>query len=172
MFKQNKSAPESGISGSLDKLTLFVPEKHRVHLCTYLWEESLLWLCEIANERQKYSCSTWTEVCVEYGVITSFLEQELEAKIHTWDEVWTTSTSETKLDSSKMPLSAWWSHFLLIDTSWYNSISHASGCLVVHGKESNTTENPVYERMRASGRFKLQLFWTEFLNTHTAILFF
>lgn len=39
MFKENKNAPESGRSGSLNKLTLLMSEKNRGHLCTCLWEE-------------------------------------------------------------------------------------------------------------------------------------
>jgi len=42
MFKENESAPESGKSGPLDKLTLLMPEKNRGHLCTCLWEETKL----------------------------------------------------------------------------------------------------------------------------------
>lgn len=83
--------------------------------------------------------------------------------VQTWDEIWNTSTPETKLDSSKMPLGAWCSHFLLIGISWYNAISHASGYLVVHGKDSNTAENPACERKKTSGRCKLWLFWILFL---------
>lgn len=171
MFKENTSAPESGKWFIRQTQSSHVRKEQgtTLHLSLGGDQTTLPWLCEIANEHQKYSNSTCTEVCVAYGIVTSCLERELEAMVHTWDEIWNVSTSETKLDSSKMPLSAWCSHFLLIDASWYNSIS---GYLVVHGKESNTTENPAYERMKAPGRCKLQLFWAEFLNPHTAILFF
>lgn len=40
----------------------------------------------LVTEHQKYSNSTWTEDCVEYGISTSCLEQELEAMVHTWNE--------------------------------------------------------------------------------------
>lgn len=39
MFKQNKSATGSGISGSSDKLTPLVSEKNGRHLYTGVWEE-------------------------------------------------------------------------------------------------------------------------------------
>lgn len=39
MSKEHNSATESGIIGSLDKLTPLVSEKNGRHLCTCVWED-------------------------------------------------------------------------------------------------------------------------------------
>lgn len=98
---------------------------------------------------------------------TFCLEQEPEAMVHAWDEVRSTSTSNTKLDSTKMLLGAWCPRFLLIDASWYNLISYVSGTLWCMAKNHLLqTTQPMREwKHRAGTHYSSseQSFWTHIL---------
>lgn len=84
MFKENKSATESGISQTN---SLLLCQNRMGGIFALAFGRRLNYLPRLFfTEHKKCSNSTWTEDSVEYGIRTSSLEQELEALVRAWDE--------------------------------------------------------------------------------------